>query len=150
MRSLSRAPLLLLSLVACARGAAVNPRPGATSSDITAADLQLRLFAIAHDSMRGRDPGDVGNYKTTDYVAREFQRLRPQPAGDNGTYFQTVPFMRASPGSDARLEAGGAALVVGRDFVPVMPSAAAQPINGASTIYAGSIGDTTGWPSREA
>ena len=150
MRRLLVLPLLALSAAACARGTTIGPTPSSTSADITAADLERRLYLIAHDSMRGRDPGDIGNFKATEYIASEFRRLGLRPAGENGTYFQTVPFMRAAPASGDALEVGGAALTLGRDFVPVMPSAARRPIAGAQAIYAGAISDTTGWPARDA
>src|SRR3954464_11603994 len=66
------------------------PRP--TVTDITANDLRTRLYGFADDSMAGRRIGEPGNYKGTEYIAREFARLGLKPGGDNGTYFQTLPF----------------------------------------------------------
>jgi len=48
--------------------------------------------------MMGRAPGDAGNLKTTAYIAAEFARLGLKPAGDNGTWFQNLPFQFATPG----------------------------------------------------
>jgi hypothetical protein len=39
----------------------------------------------------GREAGTYWGEKAADYVAREFQRLGVQPAGENGGYFQVVP-----------------------------------------------------------
>ncbi|HET7374961.1 MAG TPA: hypothetical protein VFJ20_16345, partial [Gemmatimonadaceae bacterium] len=64
---------------------------GATSADITEADLHHRLFLIADDSMMGRESGSEGDFKTAAYIASELKRLGLEPAGENGTYFQTVP-----------------------------------------------------------
>jgi hypothetical protein len=47
--------------------------------------------------MMGRQPGEAGNYKAAEYVASEFRRLGLEPAGENGTYFQTVPFVLMAP-----------------------------------------------------
>src|SRR3954465_10238548 len=66
------------------------PRP--TETSITANDLRTRLYQIADDSMRGRRIGEPGNYKTTAYIASEFQRLGLKPGGDNGTYFQNLAY----------------------------------------------------------
>src|SRR5262250_3306672 len=66
------------------------PRP--TEPAITANDLRTRLYQLSDDSMRGRRIGELGNHKTTDYIAAEFKRLGLRPAGDNGTYFQNLPF----------------------------------------------------------
>src|SRR4051812_34663841 len=119
MRSSVCILLLSSALASCARSTTIGPSNGATVAEITAADLRRRLFIIADDSMMGRDPGGAGNYKTAEYVAAEFRRLGLQPAGDNGTYFQAVPFMRARPSGSSHIEVGGASLAVGRDFVPI-------------------------------
>jgi len=66
------------------------PRP--TVSEITANDLRTRLYQFADDSMMGRRIGELGNYKGTAYIASEFKRLGLKPAGDNGTYFQEMPY----------------------------------------------------------
>jgi hypothetical protein len=66
------------------------PRP--TTSEITANDLRTRLYQFADDSMHGRRIGEPGNVKGTDYIAREFARLGLKPAGDNGTWFQELPW----------------------------------------------------------
>ena len=66
--------------------------PRKTESAITANDLRTRLYQLADDSMAGRRIGELGNYKGTEYIASEFKRLGFKPAGDNGTYFQELPF----------------------------------------------------------
>src|SRR5581483_10246718 len=66
------------------------PRP--TSAQISANDLRTRLYQFSDDSMQGRRIGEPGNFKGTDYIAREFKRMGLKPGGDNGTYFQVMPF----------------------------------------------------------
>jgi hypothetical protein len=66
------------------------PRP--TEAAITANDLRTRLYQIADDSMRGRRTGEPGNAKVTTYIAREFERLGLRPAGDGGSWFQSLPY----------------------------------------------------------
>src|SRR5262245_28245149 len=103
----SYTPIILLVLaIACSTttsGVPAAPAPAAgpaaparaavpaTSAYITEQDLERRLFLIAHDSMMGRETGSLGAFKAADYIAAEFRRLGLEPAGDNGTYFQTVP-----------------------------------------------------------
>jgi len=67
-----------------------SPRPRATSSAINAADLRTRLYVYADDSMMGREAGTPGNAKATAYLAAEAARIGLEPAGENGTYFQTI------------------------------------------------------------
>jgi hypothetical protein len=122
------------------------PRP--TVNAITANDLRTRLYGIADDSMRGRRIGELGNYKTTEYIAREFKRMGLQPAGDNGTYFQVLPFGPLGYDSAAStLSAGGVALERSRDWVPLAPNAAGPNggranLAGVPTVFAGRWGDT--------
>ena len=66
--------------------------PAPTTSAITERDLQTRLYQFADDSMTGRQVGRVGNFKGTNYIASEVKRLGLIPAGDNGTYFQNLPY----------------------------------------------------------
>jgi hypothetical protein len=119
------------------------PRPTVTA--ITANDLRTRLYQIADDSMKGRRIGEPGNYMATDYIAREFKRLGLKPAGDNGTYFQDLPFGPiAYDSTSSRLVAAGALL--GRsDWIPLPPSASLAgkaDLSNVPTVFAGRWGDT--------
>src|SRR5262245_52175923 len=82
-----------------------------TTAAITANDLRTRLYQFADDSMEGRRIGERGNYKGTDYIAREFKRLGLKPAGDSGTYFQNLAYGPIGfDSTTSRLIAGGAPL----------------------------------------
>ncbi len=126
------------------------PEPAApTSAAITAEDLRHRLFLIADDSMMGRESGSLGNYKTAEYVASEFRRLGLEPAGDNGTYFQTVPFWNAAIDPKSHIDAGTASLDVFRDFVPASRAAPPRRLENVKAVYAGPANDSTKWISAE-
>lgn len=91
----------------------------ATTAAITANDLRTRLYQLADDSMRGRRIGEIGNYKGTEYIAREFRRLGLRPAGDGGTYFQLLPYGRGSFDlATASLRLGDTVLTPKSDWVP--------------------------------
>ena len=122
------------------------PRP--TEPAITANDLRTRLYQFSDDSMQGRRIGERGNWVGTEYIAREFARLGLKPAGENGTYFQTLPFgaMAVNPAA-AHLTVGGRALAATTDWVPVLPSfgndaGPSAAANGVQAVYAGVWGDT--------
>ena len=118
-------------------------RPQPTVPGITASDLMSRLYVFADDSMMGRDAGTPGAMKGTAYIAAELRRLGLKPAGDNGTYFQNVPFIARTLDSTTTIAVNGGTLAAYKDFV-VVPFRGAQPraIDGAQVIYGGVMGDT--------
>ncbi len=121
-----------------------DPQP--TTPAITAADLMTRLYVFADDSMMGREAGTAGHRKGTDYIARELQRLGLQPAGDNGTYFQTVPLTRRAFDTVSTITVeGGRTLRAGVDFVATSggPSGSAPRSIRLQTVYGGALFDTT-------
>ncbi len=137
-------PLLLFA----APGASAQARTAAarhTTTAITAADLRTRLFLIADDSMGGREPGGIGDYKATDYIAAEFKRLGLEPAGEHGTFFQEVPFIRLRPDPASRLVAGSAELLPGRDLLVTGRPAPARQLSQVPSVFGGPINDSTLW-----
>lgn len=118
------------------------PRP--TSKEITANDLRTRLYQLADDSMRGRRVGELGNWKGTAYIAAEFKRLGLKPAGDDGTYFQDLPYGPIGFDSSAsRLIVGDTPLSPKTDWVPAIPAnnnglGPKVNITNAPVVYAGS------------
>src|SRR5438270_3710096 len=133
--------LLLTALgVACA-GASQRSPEAPTVAGITTADLEHRLRIIADDSMMGRESGSEGDYKTAEYISSEFRRLGLEPAGDSGTYFQTVPFWTTAADPSSRLDVGGTGLQLGRDFLPGSPVARSRDLTNAEVVYGGSLGD---------
>ena len=120
--------------------ATVTPAP--TTSAITARDLQIRLYQFADDSMQGRQVGRIGNMKGTSYIAAEAKRLGLVPAGDNGTYFQVLPYHIHQFTNHSRLTANGNPLAWMQDWVAVPGSRAPRPISGVDVIFGGTTGDT--------
>jgi hypothetical protein len=137
-RLASVATLLVVSCTSHTTPAPQGSAP-ATTSAITPADLERRLFIIAHDSMMGRETGSEGAFKTTNYVAAEFQRLGLKPAGDNGTYFQVVPFWRIAVDPASRLSVAGQPLRFRHDFLP-SAAVAMRELDGES-VFAGPVND---------
>jgi hypothetical protein len=117
--------------------------PRATSPAITQADLQSRLYIFADDSMLGRQSGTIGNKKGTDYIEREVRRLGLEPAGDNGTYFQNLPYGHRNFTRGSELRVGNTVLSIGSDFAVGQARLANQSYANLQVIYGGVEGDTT-------
>lgn len=122
------------------------PRP--TTTAITANDLRTRLYGLAADSMQGRAMGEPGNYKGTEYIAREFRRLGLKPAGDSGTYFQNMPYGPLGIDStSATLRIGSQTLRQKTDWVPQVPTinngvGSRAALTDVPVVFAGTYGDT--------
>ncbi len=91
-----------------------------TTAAISRQDAMSRLYVLADDSMMGRDAGTRGNVMGTDYIAAEARRIGLRPAGDNSTFFQTIPLVRRSVDAQSTLTPqGGNALRLWSDFAPL-------------------------------
>lgn len=118
---------------------------------IRAENLRTRLFALADDSMMGRDPGTRGGLKATDYVAAEFKRLGLKPAGDGGSYFQTVPLGRVAPDTTTWLEADGNTIHFGAELLPYgQNGAGTRDFTNVRAVYGGLLNDPATWLNAEA
>jgi hypothetical protein len=126
-----------------------------TTSAITPQDLRTRLYIVADDSMMGRESGTRGNVMGTDYIAAEARRMGLQPAGENGTFFQTVPLVNIGV-ENATLSAGGQTFRAGTDFIPLprygtflVFSERFNASSGVPVVYGGRIGDAASMISPE-
>jgi hypothetical protein len=151
-------PIVAL-LAGCASAGSIAPgtagdlsrthAPQPTSGAITPSDLMTRLYIFADDSMLGRESGTLGNVIGTNYVAREMARMGLEPAGENGTWFQTVPIRIARVDTTRALTVEGTPIVYGTDFFPfyaplagrALPQGAStRSLDGARVVYGGELG----------
>ena len=123
------------------RPATRTPTP--TTGDITVADLQSRVYRFAADSMQGRLMGTPGNVMGVEYIAAEMKRLGLEPAGENGTYFQSLPWMDRKLDETANIVAGGKTFRPWVDFVPRDQGTGERSIDGVPVVYAGDFADAT-------
>jgi hypothetical protein len=148
MRPLS--VLLAATALAVQPAGAQAPHRAGTHQAISAEDLRTRLFLIAHDSMMGRQPGEAGNYKAAEYVASEFKRLGLEPAGEGGTYFQTVPFVLMAPDPASTLTAGGTRFTLGTDLLGVGAPTTTRTFDNVPVVYGGAMNEPSGWISPDS
>ena len=111
-----------------------------TRPAIAAADMMTRLYILADDSMMGRSAETAYNAQGARYIEREVRRLGLEPAGENGTYFQ-FPLEQRELDPATSLTVGDRSLTIWKDFAPRDQGTGARAFNGASVVYAGSLGE---------
>ena len=100
-------PALIL-LLATAAQAQQHPR----DKDIHDADTRAWWHTtelLADDRMEGRDTGSAAYQRAADLVAARFRKAGLQPAGDSGSFFQSVPL------HESAVDAGGTSFTLLRD-----------------------------------
>ena len=122
---------LLLSLLLAWAGSATAQGPACPAArKITggAGQPQATVRYLADDALEGRLAGSSGERCAADYLASELKRLGLKPAGDSGTYFQTLSLAsvvnpHAPPGSGRNVVAllpgkskSGDVIVVGAHY----------------------------------
>ena len=115
------------------------------------ARLEQLLTAFAHDSMGGRAAGTEGARRAARFLAAALERMGIAPAGDDGTYFQSVPLVErtASPSSSVRI--GDEHLVPGTDFLAARPAVRPHEPRALEVIVAGRLGRSQStWASADA
>ena len=117
-------------------------QPTATGAAITPADLATRLYIFADDSMQGRLLATAGNVKGAEYIANELKSIGLAPAGDNGTYFQSVNVIDRALDESTRLSAGSTSFTPWTDYILRDQGAGARSMDGAQVIYGGTWGDS--------
>lgn len=118
MRTITAALALLAA--ACAGAPAVPSAPAGTDPD-TAAWWSI-TGDLSSDAMEGRDTGSPGYDRAAKYVAAKFAALGLKPAGENGSWFQTVPL------KEVRVEKAGTSFTWMSDVVYLDNARPAHPL----------------------
>jgi len=108
------------------------------SQEVTAADLRAHVEWLASDELEGRGTGTPSIDLAAEYIAREFLRYGLQPAGDNGTFFQTFDVITGaqSSGNSLAWQSGGESTTL--DSTQFMPYAFSASGSFTGTpVYAG-------------
>jgi Zn-dependent M28 family amino/carboxypeptidase len=71
--------------------AGLPPAARAAAASIDPEKIRAHVRFLALDLLEGRGPGTRGAELAAEYIATQFALDGLQPAGDNGTYFQSVP-----------------------------------------------------------
>jgi hypothetical protein len=87
---------VLLSLFIVGQALAKGPKPELTAKQITTHINGQRAWQfdryLCRDELAGRLPGTEGGELAAAYISRKFAQWGLEPAGDDGTYYQTFEF----------------------------------------------------------
>lgn len=103
MRHLTGKMLLASALILAACGAEAPPPAPTELPAPDAAAIEAHMAFLASDELEGREAGTPGYDMAAAYVAERFAEIGLTPAGDDGTYFQEIPFLRSVRASDGRV-----------------------------------------------
>jgi PA domain len=84
----------VVTLALFARTYSVQANPDAAEeaiSTIRPEAIRADMHFLSDDALEGRGTGTRGHDIAAKFMATQFESLGPQPAGDNGSYFQRVP-----------------------------------------------------------
>lgn len=149
------AALALFALLGCAgarpesAGPAPETRVTTTATVISPDYLRTHLSAFAHDSMQGREAGTPGHDRAVEYLARQLARIGAQPAGENGTFFQTVPLITNTLDRSTPLTVNGIPLQPGVDYAPIDQRSLIRSVAGAEVVYGGTVSEVTSLPADQ-
>jgi hypothetical protein len=90
-----RRALAAALLLACAPGLRAQGCPSARALTRGVSGPLAHVRYLADDALQGRLAGTPSERCAGDYIAAQFRRLRLEPAGDGGTYFQSLPLASA-------------------------------------------------------
>src|SRR4051794_37697867 len=74
-------------------------------ADISANRIRAHVRFLSTDLLEGRGVGTRGGQLAEEYLATAMAGFGLQPAGENGTWFQTVPMVGVTTQPDSRLSA---------------------------------------------
>ncbi|GAB4245741.1 MAG: M28 family peptidase [Acidobacteriota bacterium] len=112
-----------------------------TQPAISRRDLEIHVRRLASDEFAGRLTGTAGEQAASTYLAARLETMGLEPAGDDGTYFQSFEFTSGvSLGPDNRLTATIAGTAVeatlDRDWRPLAFSKTGR-IESGPVVFAG-------------
>jgi hypothetical protein len=135
--------LAVLSLTVKSRMARADGDPAdAAMATIRPEAIRADMRFLADDLLEGRGTATRGHEIAAKFMAAQFEQMGLEPAGDYGTYFQSVPFRSGRPDqakTTLTLVRGGKEqkLVYRRDFITGADPARAETSVEAPLVFVG-------------
>lgn len=142
-RALGMGVFIVVALAGAIRAVrAANDAADEAPATIRPEALRADMRFLADDLLEGRGTGTRGHEIAAKFMASRFEAMGLEGAGDNGSYFQTVPLRSIRPDKEhttLTLVEGGKeqALVFGRDFVALGDPGRTETSVEAPVVYAG-------------
>jgi hypothetical protein len=90
---------------------------------MTTDSVYRHIAVLASDSLEGREVGEAGEWKASQYIISIFKAAGLEPKGDDGSFLQPFEFTkRVDEGPENRLRIAGRELLVQEDFQPLQHS----------------------------
>jgi hypothetical protein len=129
-------------LVVSVAAAGTAASPAAPALAVQPERVRAHVEFLADDLLEGRAAGSRGYDLAARYVAAQFELLGLQPAGDDGTWFQSIQFVEGSPVIPAgrlelRHDGGTVTLESAKDFLPSLDYFAPKSELEAPLVFVG-------------
>lgn len=83
----------MVALLAISVSGLAGQMPNSAGPAIDKERIRAHVRFLSHDLLEGRGTGQRGGDLASEYIATQFALDGLKPAGDNGTYFQSVPMV---------------------------------------------------------
>ena len=124
----------LVALVLLGTGC-VGEAPDAGS--ITPDDIAPHVRFLSHDLLEGRGVGGRGEQLTIEYLAAQLELAGAEPAGESGTYFQTVPLVEIKTQSSSSVRLAGRELEPLSEYVGNNERQTGREVFDAEVVFVG-------------
>jgi hypothetical protein len=140
--------LFLVPLALLPSGAEAQTCPDAATLTRGTDGVLAHVRYLADDALEGREVGTAGERCAADYLASQFEALGLEPAGAEGSWFQTFTIRNgAELGPGNRLAIRGREYATGSEWTPLGFSASATVDR--ELVYGGHLLSNPGDPSDE-
>ena len=130
---MNKLPLLAVGFALTLTAAAPSP--------ISPSRIRADVRTLSSDAFMGRGPGEPGEARTVEFLARSFKAAGLEPGGTNGSWTQDVPLVRLDrlPGATVSLRIRGKSrpLALGREATLALRNAGGFRLANAPLMFAG-------------
>ena len=111
---------------------------GAPDAELIAPDdIAPHVRFLSHDLLEGRGVGGRGEELTIEYLAAQLELAGAEPAGESGTYFQTVPLVEIKTQSSSSVRLAGRELEPLTEYVGNNERQTGREVFDADVVFVG-------------